>query len=414
MQESRDTIGLDPSQKTILVVGFSVRAMVESAVGSGYKVIALDAFGDRDTRALTASYSISHDFSARYSQAALLRARGRLDYDLVAYTSSLENHPWVIERFARLHPLIGNCPRVVRSIRSWESFFCTMKQAGFNVPENFFTSDTVPKDAGRRWLVKPRLSGGGRGIAFYNGCSVTAGSQFIQEYIPGKACSASFVADGCGCVVLGITEQLVGLPQLGSGRFAYCGNILPLSDLFDPGIGPAVLEEVNRIAAFLTRTWNLVGLNGFDFILKGDRVYTIEVNPRYSASMELMEKAYSLPMFHFHVEAALRKKLPDFNLRERLDNNRFAGKGILFAGLDAVAPDTAGWHRMGIRDIPGQGEALQKGNPICTILAMQPSYDEVVSELFFRAGILQKAVYGETQAAGSGEAGAFSMTAARK
>ncbi len=38
----------------------------------------------------------------------------------------------------------------------------------------------------------------------------------LQEYIPGKACSASFVANGQDCVVLGITEQLIGMHPFGS------------------------------------------------------------------------------------------------------------------------------------------------------------------------------------------------------
>jgi predicted ATP-grasp superfamily ATP-dependent carboligase len=38
----------------ILVAGVSVRAMVESAIRSGYLILALDAFGDRDLRVLAA------------------------------------------------------------------------------------------------------------------------------------------------------------------------------------------------------------------------------------------------------------------------------------------------------------------------------------------------------------------------
>jgi len=46
----------------ILIAGLSVRAMATSAVQSGYPVIALDAFGDQDLKAVAESHSLHHDF----------------------------------------------------------------------------------------------------------------------------------------------------------------------------------------------------------------------------------------------------------------------------------------------------------------------------------------------------------------
>jgi predicted ATP-grasp superfamily ATP-dependent carboligase len=47
----------------------------------------------------------------------------------------------------------------------------------------------------------------------------------------------------------------------------------------------------------------------------------------------------------------------------------------------------------GARDIPAPGENLHKGNPICTVLANRPTYNETRAELIQRAALLKEAIY---------------------
>lgn len=378
----------------ILMVGLSVRAMAESAVNSGYAVVALDAFGDQDTKALAKAYSLSRDFHVPYSPEALLEASHHFTFDFVAYTANLENHPGILELILRNHPIIGNPPSSVRSVRSWMGLFADLRGAGFSVPETVIASDSFKMNPSRRWLTRPLLSGGGHGINFLHGEKVSEDRHLLQEYISGKPCSACFLADGHHCVVLGITEQLVGMPQFRSHGFCYCGSLLPLPELLIPGIGPAIVEQVRSIAKFLTQSYGLIGLNGIDFILHGDQVYTIEVNPRYSASMELIERAYGLPMFHLHVEAALHGTLPEFRLEGRLSESSFFGKAILFADRTAIVPNTQNWAVRDIRDIPMPGDKLHLGNPICTMLTMQATSQEAVEDLIAKAVLLENEIYG--------------------
>jgi predicted ATP-grasp superfamily ATP-dependent carboligase len=372
----------------ILVAGISVRAMVESAVRSGYPVIALDAFGDQDLHELTEAHSLHHDFHARYSSRALYEAGRQLDFDSVAYTSNLENHPDILNCFAENHQIIGNAPEVVRQVRCWPTLLMKVRQAGFLFPDTIFDGNGEQKKRDGAWLIKPVLSGGGHGISFAQ--YQRPGHQFLlQEYVPGIPCSASFVANGHECVVMSVTEQLIGLPQLGTEGFRHCGNILPF-----PDPGRSMLEEVRRLAAFLTREFGLVGVNGIDFIFKDDRIVLTEVNPRYAASMELIEIAYGLPIFQLHLKAVLERKLPEFKLEDVVNTRRFFGKGILFAEKDAGAPNTRDWPARRIRDIPASGEKLRQGNPICTILAVRPTYAGTLAELTSQASMLKKEIYG--------------------
>jgi uncharacterized protein len=377
----------------ILIVGISVRAMVESAVNSHYEVLALDAFGDRDLKSLTASHSLHHDFNARYSADALHKASRRLSYDAVAYTSNLENHPAMIRRIAGDRPVIGNSPETIASVRNWEKLFDGLQQAGFSIPETFFADDGPIADEVRRWLVKPLLSGGGRGITLAQGGQRADDQSMLQEYIEGKSCSASFIANGRECAVIGIAQQLVGMHQFGSKGFRYCGNILPLPEMLIPEKSKCILEQVRSIAGFLTWEYGLVGVNGMDFILNGEQVFLTEVNPRYSASMELIERAYGLPVFHLHAQALLDGKIPEFRLETAFEDSRFFGKAILFAERDVIAPDTRSWIEKTLRDVPESGEKLQKGSPVCTVLTSEPTYDETLAELMRRAAILKEEIY---------------------
>jgi hypothetical protein len=373
----------------ILVAGISVRAMVESAVRSGYSVIALDAFGDQDLRTLTEAYSLHRDFHERYSSRALYEACRQLDFDSVAYTANLENHSEILQGFSKDYLIIGNAPETVGSVRCWETLHTRVRQAGFLFPDTILNGNNGQKKHDGAWLIKPILSGGGRGISFAKEDAPPGPRFLLQEYVSGIPCSASFVANRHECVVIGITQQLIGLPQLGAEGFRYCGNILP-----SPDVRPGILEQVRRLAAFLTRQFRLAGVNGIDFILQGDQIVLTEVNPRYSASMELIEIAYGLPIFRLHVEAVLEQKLPKFKLEHVVNTRKFFGKGILFAEKDAAAPETRHWPARGIRDIPEPGEKLRKGGPICTIVTGRPSYDETFAELIGQASLIKKEIYG--------------------
>jgi uncharacterized protein len=380
------------SERSVLVIGISARAFVESAVRSNYSVTALDAFGDEDLRMLAPGYSLPRDFNLPYSPGALFDASRQLSFDAVAYTSNLENHPDILRRFEAAHRIAGNAAAAVEAVRDWRTLFSSLRAAGFCVPETIVGYDGYSPASGR-WLTKPVRSGGGHGILFFQGQSPRE-ETLLQEYLPGKVCSASFVANGSESVLLGITEQLIGDQRFGVQGFRYCGNILPLPETYDRGDINGIVGTVRQISEFLVCKFGLSGINGFDFILNHGEVYLIEVNPRYSASMELIERAYNLPIFHIHMEACLNQRLPDFDLESQLSSEYFFGKSILFSEIDSVNPGDLNLPGCDLRDIPGPGQLLRKGSPICTILANGKTWAGTYGELIRQAGLLKDWIYG--------------------
>lgn len=379
----------------ILLVGVSTRSLAESAVRSGYETAAIDAFGDYDLKALCESYSLRRDFQIPFSASGLFTASRKLSFDAVVYTSNLENHPEVVQRFARRGMVLGNTAQVLSSVRTWSSLYDSLNRSGFRVPETIYHDNGRQANPERQWLRKPVHSGGGHGIMFAPNARSARRGYLLQEYIPGLSCSASFVANQREAVVIGLTEQLVGLPEFGADGFRYCGNILPLETVRNRQNGASLLEQVQRIASLITREFGLVGVNGFDFILADGQVCLTEVNPRYSASMELIERAYDLSIFDLHVQAVMQGRLPEFDLDQRMRQieKRSYGKAILYAEKDSLATDTRDWVQSELRDVPYPGESLEEGKPVCTILAAGESRADCLTRLIHRAKAIKGEIY---------------------
>lgn len=353
----------------ILVVGLSTRAIAESAVRGGHHVITLDYFGDRDQRALVENHSLLRDFGLPFSTQGLFRASRKLKYDAVVYVSNFENHPNVVGKLAEESVLLGNGEGVLRQVRDWRILrgFCQEEDIPF--PVTLLSGEEKTADPAVRWLRKPLLSGGGHGIGPWTGEPLEK-THVLQAYLEGRPVSIAFAADGQKGVIIGLTEQLIGTKELGGKEFAWCGNILPLK--IDPLKKAAFIETLERIVDRLTQGFGLRGVNGLDFVVIDGpdgtpRPFLVEVNPRYTASMELLEGGYGLNVFSIHL-AAMGGRLPHFSLAEHLTGG-YLGKGIVFARKTLMMPETAGWTECGRRDIPFPGDRIEAGRPVCTVLA---------------------------------------------
>jgi predicted ATP-grasp superfamily ATP-dependent carboligase len=377
----------------ILIIGISTRGLAESAKAAGYELVTVDYFGDYDQKSWCENLSLKRDLNLPFGSAQLVEASRNLKFEAVAYTSNLENHPEVIKRFEdasaeKQGRLLGNSAEVLARVRHWPTLFGFLQGQGVPVPETLYEGHQPPAGDQRRWLRKPIRSGGGHDIRYWEGERPSGALFILQEHISGISASASFVSNGKECVVLGLTGQIIGRPEFGASGFRYCGNILPLTAGQN-----AVLAQVRDITTRLTREFKLVGVNGLDFLLKDGQVYPLEVNPRYSASMELIERAYGLSIFDLHVRSIQQGVLPEFDLAVWLAHGGFYGKAIVYAEQEGAAPDTRGWPDRDIRDVPFPGDALSAGDPVCTVLASGLTQAECFAGLVAQAEAIKGEIY---------------------
>ena len=363
----------------ILIVGLSTRAIAESAVhvradlvpAHDHTIVSLDYFGDRDQRALVENHALLRDFDLAFNAQSLLQASSHLNFDAVVYISNLENHPDVVEELAQGRVLLGNAPGVLRQVRDWRVLRAFCREVGIPCPTTLLAGEEENTNPTSRWLCKPVRSGGGHGVRPWTGDPLDE-HHVLQAYVEGRPASAAFVADGERSVVIGLTEQMIGRGELGARGFAWCGNILPLA--LQPAERTAVLEAVERMATRLTRRFGLQGMNGIDLVIADGpdghpTPFLVEVNPRYTGAMELVERAYGLNVFSLHLEA-LEGQLPDFRLADHLHSQSlYFGKGIVYAVRTVTMPETEGWVEQGWRDVPFPGERIEAGHPVCTVLA---------------------------------------------
>jgi len=332
--------------------------MAESAARAGYAVTSLDAFGDLDQHRDVRAVSLPRDVGVPFTADAVVRAAETIETDVIAYLSPFENHPAAVERLARGRALWGNDASVLRRVRDPRAISRAVGVAN-------------------RWLVKPRASGGGHGIAWWSpGQPVPPGSH-VQPFVDGEPGSIVFVADGRDLVPLGLTRQLVGEIAFGASGFRYCGSILAAG---------RHLESAIHVARQLTSDFGLVGVNCIDFIARDDVVVPIEVNPRWSASMELVERTYGVSVFGAHAVACAARELPPFDLARANGTSGVTGKAIVFARRDVTCGDTGAWlDDTTIRDVPHPGERIPAGRPVCTVFATGPDVAACHANLAARA-----------------------------
>jgi predicted ATP-grasp superfamily ATP-dependent carboligase len=372
----------------ILITGFSTRGIAEAAVRSGYSAVTIDFFGDYDQRLLVKNYSLMRDFGLSFSTKNILQVSSKIktEADALVYISPFENHPGDVQRMSRGRMLLGNAPESLRKVRNWRLIRSFLKEEGIGFPETIFTGETLPQSG--TWVVKPVKSGGGHRIKLWQGERLKKG-YFLQKLVNGIPCSAVFVANEEKSVLLGITEQLIGRPELGSRGFTWCGNITPVE--LDKEALETLVTRIDEIAFKLTKFFGLRGINGFDFILSepDNAPVLVEINPRYPASVEIIEAAFGLPVFDIHVRGCLGK-LPDFSLGERLNNPRYYGKAIVYAKEDVrIPPEAAYWVLLKRKDVPFPGETIRKGHPICTVFATGETREECWNALLTEAGKLE-------------------------
>jgi predicted ATP-grasp superfamily ATP-dependent carboligase len=371
------------SLQKLLVVGFSTRGLAEAVANCkrrDYALITLDYFGDYDQEQWGKTYSLQRHYDAScFSPQVLVSAASGLDYDAVAYSSSLENEPELVDKLSLNRELLGNDGNTLRRVRNWETFHRFLADKGFSYPKTLYHwQEAAPPG---QWLLKGRKSGGGTNIYRVSGNTHLLPSYLLQEYCAGIPASVSFVANGCTARILGVSEQLCGCEDFGAPEFYYTGSISPLWLNNWAKFPPELWNWLNKIVLEVTAQFALKGLNGIDFLLpdQGEPL-VLEVNPRYSASMELFAKAYGYDLFAFHVGACQGESPPLFP-PPLLEGGRYFGKAIVYAPTDLIVGNTASWFQLGIRDIPHPGEEIPVGSPVCTVLAQGVSRDRCLEAL---------------------------------
>jgi uncharacterized protein len=344
------------SSKPIIVLGASARAAAQSVIRAGMSAYAIDCFADQDLTALCPTVKIDR-YPHGFTKALAAAPEGTW-----LYTGGLENYPRLVDRLAAIRPLAGNPGAILRRVRDQNQLALTTSAAGCSTPR---------EAKSERWLVKPKHGSGGTEIRFATGADLENPPRhsFLQPFIEGEARSAVYVAARGQATFLGVTRQLLGHDFQLTRPFLYVGSLGPVL----PNL--AELQSVSHLGNVLADQFSLTGLFNVDYVSAAGKIWPLEVNPRYSASIEVLERATGFTTIGPHLAACAGARLLK---GPQLISKRFAGKAVVYAQRDGVIPNALGgliadMNQPGepplVSDLPRLGEPVRKDQPVLTVFA---------------------------------------------
>lgn len=309
-------VPLDESAAWILIFGASVRAASEAAAKAGYQVLAFDQFGDQDTRRWAKFWAPLDPADPAGSLLSAIELCRRQFPDCPSSSNLTAIACGGLESwFERLEPLrnslklrLPSTP-AFRQLRDPRLLQQLTKATSVRFPPTRFTQPSAhppnTTESQTRWLTKQIRSSAGLGVRFDEEASrpgqgdITDSAtnapqdRYWQQQVSGRAVGVNFLCGREGVRILNTCRaisysQPARLPQPAS-PFLYGGSLGPYP--LQPHERAAILEFANQ----LTRQVDFVGLLGSDWLLSRDGTppWLLELNPRYTASMEIWERIFA-------------------------------------------------------------------------------------------------------------------------
>ncbi len=390
-----------PSPPGLVVLGASVRAWAASARRAGWLVRGADLFADRDLVAIAEAVAVPPE---DYPE-GLAAAAARFPPGPWCYCGALENAPDLVDALSVERPLAG-CPGgVLRRVRSPRHLAEALRPAGIGSPETREDPLGLPTDGS--WLVKPLRSAAGRGIAPWLGVAKPAatardalsGARVWQARVAGVPVSASFIVDTGEARLVGTTEQLVGVRSWHASPFAYCGSL----DVAPDRLADSLRAQWTAIGDVLRQAFGLVGAIGVDAMRSPEgRLVVLEVNPRPTASMELVDRRTGGALARDHLEACgwpSPAHAPDRGTGGTWAKAVLRAWGSLETSprvtdvLDALSEAwTATDGLAALADLPRTGTDVPAGAPLLTLFAVGDGPEDARRRLALRAAAVETAL----------------------
>jgi len=391
----------------VLVAGFNTRPLVYSLNRAGYEVYAVDFFGDidlypytKDCLILTKKLSVSYDLvKNNYSEylplliLELLEKYPEIKYLIIGsgLDDAIEERALILKEINRKKYKILNLNNeleVIKKSRDREFIFNFLKKGGFDVPRTVSLEEVRSKvnELEYPFILKKRSGSGGTNIyKIHNKSDLSSNINLInretfdpkdwliQEYIEGNPVSCTTISNGEESEVISVNHQIVGDKSLNAPKeFMYCGNVVPANVFAEER------KLIVEISLKLSAELGLKGINGFDFVLRNQYPYIMEINPRIPGSIRASEEAMNINLLDLHIKSFtdkgwefVKKTLKD----AKIEN--FTTKMIFFAPKEI---DKNLLNKINdleyVHDKPEPVKNIYKGEPVCTILFKANSFSD--------------------------------------
>ena len=363
-----------PVKPQIIIAAISSRAYVQAAVDAGFEVIALDTFGDADTQRLALQTFKVDTLNGNFHTQAFNAVLAQIDCSHVigiCIGAGFEAIPELLAKIAStvIRPLY-NAFNVIHSVKDPTIFFEFLSRIGASHPA---TQLMRPSNT-NGWLKKQIGGSGGAHIKpalplnFVENIPV-----YYQRICAGVPHGCLFLADGNHAQVVGVHQQWCAPTTTQPYRF---GGAVSHAEIAED-----IAIKIDFYVQEITRHFGLRGLNSLDFILHGNAIYLLEINPRLSASLQLYS-AKKGNLFAAHVQACLGK-LKHWPIVEK----QARAMQVVYANKTAYVPMAMDWPDW-VVDVPQPSSEIAAGAPICTVLAEARSAKMARKKLMQRVALL--------------------------
>lgn len=386
--------------RRVVLIGASVRAAAQSAKRAGFLVTGIDLFGDTDARAACEQFFLLGDESLESKLAAHCSGFPSL---LVGGTNHAND---LVARLPSICPPLqrhdaSSASVVAKAGVTWQSNHWKAPEwlrhvadrAGVKYPETlssppkrsvFRSESSAVKNL--RWLVKRLEGSGGLGVQWHipegNRSDLASDSDdfgenqpnnrsvIYQQWVPGRAIGVTYLIDAERSRMVGTCRSL--WKRQGRLPFVYAGSIGPIQ------LPNSLAAQLSRLGESIAAETQASGLINVDLIIdRRDRPWLLEINPRWSGSCEVLERAIqeqraSTSLFRDHVDAKLGSLSAPSHEHDDSQPLSVWMKRIMFARRDmrfhrevaqrALSDDSS------LHDIPSDGTRIRRGEPICTLL----------------------------------------------
>lgn len=124
----------------------------------------------------------------------------------------------------------------------------------------------------------------------------------VDKYVMGKEVEVDVIADGVDCLLPGIMEHIERAGVHSGDSMAVCPPQTLSQDIIDQIVSHAIK---------LAKALEVRGLMNIQFVVDGDEVQVIEVNPRASRTVPYLSKITGVPMVQVATNVVLGKSLKE-------------------------------------------------------------------------------------------------------
>ena len=410
------------------------------SAGQPVFIWSVDQFADRDC---VAASDLVSQVELDDVELGIFEVEGSSGKDLLFVPGGgTENHSALIEQIAKKHRWSGIVGESLRVLRAPETLFKVAREVDLKTPPTY-THQTHPtwqsfavrgadllKNADLpqnvEWLWKSAKKGGGLGVSkvrtaeelryFFSRPT----EDYLQQFVPGSTLGATIIISANGqatffgaCRLLTASDCVAGLGIRRASKGVSIETVETKLEartdypyLFSGAIGPVELPEkvIGKLLRFAERSHQSLGVKGWfqvDFILDAaGEAWVLEVNPRWSATMEIYERALGCSLLAEHLSAwGIEISAIDVNDRAA---GKVCWKEIVYAeeevfwreghqakvdALNAAQLEACGWPL--IADIPMGEQHFSRGMPIFSVIATGCSEEELLEQRRVGRAVLQ-------------------------